>query len=491
MPAPQRYGKGPGAVAVYKAKKIVAAKKRQQKKWPSNRFSTVHWERGTPMSLTEFGASAREATDDQYNNRMSTGMRGRGAYWGQQLGSMAGGALGARFGLGQIGASLGSKLGDIGSDYVGKMFGRGDYTSGQNTNSLITSTMPNGVPQFSSSNDETGALTISHREYVTDILAFSNGFQNNTFALNPGLPASFPWLSQIASSYEEYEFSGLIFSFVSTSQAANTSNNSLGTVVLATNYNPASAPFSNKINMMEFDASQSARQDENQAHGVECDPTKNAGTTINYVRTGSVPTGQDIKTFDLGLFQIALNAISGSGANGTTYPVQVGELWVSYKVVLRKPMLVPPLIVDSGTAYTGTALSFSAPFASVQYANNRNVLATWSGLAPSFTLPIGTTGAYRLILKVCAAATGNTYTGITSSTGAVALTDIDGISGITSTSVASNGGGVFISIHDFLVTPVPGVVTTVFITGQSLATMTRISYELFPINVPTTTAGYF
>ena len=28
MPYPKKYGKGPGAVAVYKAKKIIAAKKR-------------------------------------------------------------------------------------------------------------------------------------------------------------------------------------------------------------------------------------------------------------------------------------------------------------------------------------------------------------------------------------------------------------------------------------------------------------------------------
>ena len=343
--------------------RALASKRRIQRRWPSRKYSTIRMARGTPESLGAFGASFREADETQRSNRRMSGMRGRGAYWGEALGSMAGGALGARFGLGGIGSEIGGRLGDIGSNMVGKMFGRGDYTTGQNTNSLITSTMPNGVPQFSSSGDETGALTISHREYVTDILAFGSSFQNNTFALNPGLAASFPWLSQIATSYEEYEFQGLIFSFVSTSQAANTSNNSLGTVVLATNYNPASAPFANKINMMEFDSSQSARQDENQAHGIECDPTKNAGTAINYVRSGSVPTGQDIKTFDLGLFQLALNAISGSGSNGTSYPVQVGELWVSYKVVLRKPMLVPPLIVDSGTAYTGTLLNFSAPLA--------------------------------------------------------------------------------------------------------------------------------
>jgi hypothetical protein len=31
-------------------------------------------------------------------------------------------------------------------------------------------------------------------------------FQNQSILLNPGLEASFPWLSQVAQNFEEYEF---------------------------------------------------------------------------------------------------------------------------------------------------------------------------------------------------------------------------------------------------------------------------------------------
>ena len=48
-----------------------------------------------------------------------------------------------------------------------KIFGKGDYMSG---NALVAG-CANGVPMFSSAADETGALTISHREYVQDISA--------------------------------------------------------------------------------------------------------------------------------------------------------------------------------------------------------------------------------------------------------------------------------------------------------------------------------
>ena len=46
------------------------------------------------------------------------GLAGRGAYWGKALGGMAGGMLGARFGLGAPGRAIGAALGDWGSDKV-------------------------------------------------------------------------------------------------------------------------------------------------------------------------------------------------------------------------------------------------------------------------------------------------------------------------------------------------------------------------------------
>lgn len=55
-----------------------------------------------------------------------------------------------------------------------------------------------------------------------------------------------------------------------------------------------------------------------------------------YVRSGMVPTGQDIRMFDLCKFQIATNGLQGTNVN-------VGELWVTYQVAMIKPKLYAAL----------------------------------------------------------------------------------------------------------------------------------------------------
>jgi hypothetical protein len=69
--------------------------------------------------------------------------------------------------------------------------------------------------------------------------------------------------------------------------------------------------------------------------GVECDPKKLSGTPGKYVRHQGLPRGEDQKEYDLGRFTIAT----------VDFPTQlqnqaIGELWVSYTVVLRRPKLV-------------------------------------------------------------------------------------------------------------------------------------------------------
>lgn len=58
---------------------------------------------------------------------------------------------------------------------------------------------------------------------------------------------------------------------------------------------------------------------------------------ILYTRSGPVPVGQDPKTYDLGIFQMF--------AQGSTLTTagQIGELYVSYKVCLRKPKIFTAL----------------------------------------------------------------------------------------------------------------------------------------------------
>lgn len=194
------------------------------------------------------------------------------------------------------------------------------------------------VPKFSRVSDDEYTI-ISRREYVSEIYGPAlvdsqpQSFVLQSYNINPGLEKTFPWLSQIAANYEEYELQQLIFTFKSTTtESGNQVNGQVGTVIMATNYNAAAGTFHEKNVMMQYAGSASNRLTETLLHGVECNPRKLSGSPGSYIRTNPVVSGQDLKSYDHGLFQIAIANCTANLANQS-----LGELWVSYTVKLRKP----------------------------------------------------------------------------------------------------------------------------------------------------------
>jgi len=192
---------------------------------------------------------------------------------------------------------------------------------------------------------ETGAVVISHREYLRDI---STGpiptagqptlFDNSVFPINPGLAETFPWLSQIAQNFEQYRFTGLIFEYKTLSvDAINSTTINLGAVVLATDYNVLHAPFSTKSQMENYMFCSSGKPSLTITHPVECSPSQTPVDKL-YVRgssSSSFPsTGYDLRLYDLGNFQVATVGLPAVANN-------IGELWVSYEVEFYKPQLAP------------------------------------------------------------------------------------------------------------------------------------------------------
>jgi hypothetical protein len=232
--------------------------------------------------------------------------------------------------------------------------GSGAYT---NTNNIIEGGLGTYDPvaggslkQVTGSYDETGAFCISNKEYVSDVFGpgVAGGpaiaFQNTAYPLNPALQSVFIWLSQIACNFEEYEFKQLLFHYRSTvSEATNNTSGQVGTVIMATNYNSALSNFADKQTMIEYAHAASCRITDHMTHGVECDPTKSAlGNGILYTRANPVITGQDLKTYDLGKFQLA---ISNCPAAYNGFPI--GELWVEYVCELRKPKVFSSRALDT------------------------------------------------------------------------------------------------------------------------------------------------
>lgn len=216
--------------------------------------------------------------------------------------------------------------------------GRGKYTLGAGFRGASafgsnggTST---GVPKFGGSSE--GHIYVAHREYLGEVTTGGDPFTTfGVYPLNPGMSQTFPWLSSIAANFEEYEFNGLIFEFVSHSaNALNSTDTALGAVMMATQYNANSAPFSDKASMMQYDKTVSGKPSVNIVHAVECARRKTVLPEM-FVRTGPVvqtaTAPQDMRMYDWGKFQLS--------TQGMQDPCTLGELWVTYSVTLRKPKL--------------------------------------------------------------------------------------------------------------------------------------------------------
>lgn len=359
-----------------------------------------------------FGARSKYGVRSRYASR---GFKGRGLYTAYgagayKLGKNIGGSLGKRIGIGRrMGAAIGGRVENLANKFMGK----GAY----HQNALIRTSKADanrGVPSFSSKNDETGALTITHKEYISDVYGneFIAGsttttvpFKNIELPLNPGMETTFPWLSQLAANYEEYEFQQLMFTFRSViADVGYSSSGQIGTCIMATNYNAGADKFQEKQSMMEYDGASSCKASQGMLHGVECDPRKLSGSRGKYVRSGPNPINTDIKTYDHGKFQLAFANTPAALVNQT-----MGELWVSYTVKLRKPKF----FTGKGSAITRSLFAFKAADLShlLPFGNTTGLLTGQanslyaavriiSGSAPgiTFVLPANFAGVVRLTM---------------------------------------------------------------------------------------------
>lgn len=234
--------------------------------------------------------------------------------------------------LGKGGAWLGAKLGGYAGNAIGQLIGLGDYTIKKNV--FTTGQLPEVVNLPGG-----GGTVIRFQEYLGDIVTSSsaNTYNAVSYYLNPANEATFPWLSQIAANYEEYEFEGLMFCFNSTSaDALNSTNTALGTVMMATQYDVLDSAFQGKLDLLNYQGAQSTVPSKSMCHFIECDPRQTSVSTMLYTLPGSVPSGADARLYHLGVFTLATTGFQGTSVN-------CGELHVTYQVRLMKPKMYASL----------------------------------------------------------------------------------------------------------------------------------------------------
>lgn len=258
--------------------------------------------------------------------------------------SQGGAAIGGLMAPG--GAIFGKELGRR----LSKIIGSGDYETNTSVNELIH---PPGGAASATFGVDGQTIHLKRREFLGDISApaVPGTFTNVVYPINAGLRRTFPFLSQIADNYEEYCFNGLVFEFIS-SASPFINNSSLGTIIASMQYNSSSPAFTDKYTMENSSAAISTRLDKNLMYGVECAKGANPQNCY-YVRSGGSPL--PVTTTDLGNFEIALAPSSTVPANAV-----IGELWVTYDVMLKRPCLNPDRF--GLTHYLRTGISASAPF---------------------------------------------------------------------------------------------------------------------------------
>lgn len=251
-----------------------------------------------------------------------------------------------------IGEKVGKTLGGLAQKAIKFITGFGDYDGHVavpsypiKKNVLLEET--NSPPIVMNGGHE---FIIRHREYIGEVTATTIAnqpslFEIKKYSLNPGDSNTFPWLSTVAQNFEQYELQGTLFAFKSMySDAVINNSGSLGTVMMATEYNAALAPFPNKLAMENYEYAQSCKPSLSMMHPIECDRHLSVLSDLYVRRPYQDISGQDIKTYDFGNFYIATQGIPQTSSAVT---VTLGELWVTYQVRLLKPKIGGEYI-DSG-----------------------------------------------------------------------------------------------------------------------------------------------
>lgn len=310
-----------------------------------------------------------------------------------------------------IGQTIGKNIGGFVEGAARKLFknitGIGDYKI--QTNSLLHGNSP---PMFNNFGQR--AVVIRHREYIADISSSTN-FTTTVYPINPGLAGSFPWLSSVADSYSEYKFHGLVYEFKSTSSdALNSTNTALGTVILATQYDSIQPAFANKVVMENYEYTTSTKPSLSMLHPVECARLENPLAEL-YVRTTS-EANADVRFTDLGQLTVAT---VGSQASAV-----IGELWCTYEVELLKPKLSPyPL---GSRLYTATGVSTSNYFGTSSVLLSSSLPLTVTATSTALTVSGVTPGAVFLLYYIAKGTTASNVHITFTITNASGYANVDG-----------------------------------------------------------------
>jgi len=174
-------------------------------------------------------------------------------------------------------------------------------------------------------------MVIEESEFVAAVtVANQPNFNNVAYPINPGQAGLFPWLSTIAKQFERYQFEKLAFVFKKEVSEFNAAG-AAGKVIMSIDFDAADPPPGTKQQMEDTIPHADAMPCQSFSLPLSPLDLNSANTLGRYVRTGGLPGGGDIKTFDVGNLNVATQGVPSN--------VEIGELHVAYRVRLIKPVL--------------------------------------------------------------------------------------------------------------------------------------------------------
>lgn len=228
------------------------------------------------------------------------------------------------------------------------------------------------------------SCNIVHRELVYTVVDSSDPFAVlKTIAINPGVRASFPWLATQAVGWQYYRFNSLRFCYYTRSATSQ-----VGSLMLIPDYDAAdAAPGSEQIASSYEDVAEDVPWKD-----ITCSlrPSAMDGVALrHFVRTGAVPSGQDVKLFDVGNLHVA----SCAGGGG----VAIGKLWAEYDVTFSTPQLPPEGVLNVMTELEsgGATIAAATPWGTipVQVSDGLSVFADTTTNTLNFNA-FGASGAH-------------------------------------------------------------------------------------------------
>lgn len=245
-------------------------------------------------------------------------------------GAWGGGALGSYIGAPVLGGSVGSQLGALTS----KWLGFGEYMVSKNSIITRASTSIPGM------HGDGQSITVRHKEYIGQLVSSQDFKVQYELPLNPGMLTTFPWLAGVADRFQEYEFKGVVFHYIPTSgNAISGTSPSLGSVMMQTSYRATDTPPVDKVEMMNEFWSSEAVPSESFIHPIECDPRENP-FKVHYIRNMDPPVTESLMLYDVGRTYVATK---GQLADNNV----LGDLWVTYEIELKKPLIRSNVISDA------------------------------------------------------------------------------------------------------------------------------------------------